>query len=514
MRTMIVWCPDWPVRAVLQANLETTIGSGTPIALFDRSAVFACSATARSQGVRRGQRMRDAQSRCPDLVTLEYDPALDVRAFDPVLAAVEEISPGVQTLRPGTCAVRIQGPSRYYGGEPQAAAVVAERLVGLGVADCRFGVADGPFAAEQAARTALVQDSVVIEPGGSAQFLHPLSVDVLDRPDLVSLLRRLGLRTLGAFAGLSQRDVLTRFGEQGAFAHRLAQGADDRPFVARRPPREQERSVDFEPPLEQVEPIAFSMRRTAEEFVAALADQQLVCTSVWIEVHTDAGEIYERQWLHPRWFDASDLIDRVRWQLGSGSQGGSGVSAPVSQVRLIPDTVAPITDHADGLWGSGPDEQIDRAMSKVQSVLGREAVVSAVLGGGRSPAQRQTLVPWGDPLTPDRSSKAPWPGSLPPPAPATVFDRPGPALVVGAGGQAVGVTARGALTAEPVRFCAAGTKELRPVQAWAGPWPVDERWWDETAARRAARFQVVGVDGSAWLLTVENGRWWTEARYD
>jgi len=25
---------------------------------------------------------------------------------------------------------------------------------------------------------------------------------------------------------------------------------------------------------------------------------------------------------------------------------------------------------------------------------------------------------------------------------------------------------------------------------------------------------VVGVDGSAWLMVVENGRWWTEARYD
>ena len=25
---------------------------------------------------------------------------------------------------------------------------------------------------------------------------------------------------------------------------------------------------------------------------------------------------------------------------------------------------------------------------------------------------------------------------------------------------------------------------------------------------------LVGVDGSAWLMIVENGHWWTEARYD
>ena len=71
-----------------------------------------------------------------------------------------------------------------------------------------------------------------------------------------------------------------------------------------------------------------------------------------------------------------------------------------------------------------------------------------------------------------------------------------------------------AISCEPVRFRAAGDEQWRPVASWAGPWPVDELWWDEAAARRVARFQVVGVDGTAWLMVVENGTWWTEARYD
>ena len=33
-------------------------------------------------------------------------------------------------------------------------------------------------------------------------------------------------------------------------------------------------------------------------------------------------------------------------------------------------------------------------------------------------------------------------------------------------------------------------------------------------ARAVARFQVVAVDGSAWLLMVEGGQWWVEARYE
>jgi len=49
----------------------------------------------------------------------------------------------------------------------------------------------------------------------------PLSVDVLEQPELTDLLRRLGLRSLGAFAQLSGTEVLSRFGPGGAFAHRL-----------------------------------------------------------------------------------------------------------------------------------------------------------------------------------------------------------------------------------------------------------------------------------------------------
>jgi len=509
-RTMVLWCPDWPVRAAVRAVPEP-VGAGSPVALFDHGEIYACSAAARAEGVRRGLRMRDAQARCPELMVLPYDAALDAREFEPVLAAVEEVSPGVQPLRPGTCALRARGPARYYGGERAAAAVLAERLVGLGVTDCRLGIADGPFTAEQAARRAEEQDSVVVGKGESAQFLAPLGVGVLERPALVGLLQRLGLRTLGDFARLSARDVLARFGPAGSYAHRLASGYDAGAVAARRPPPELERHIDFEPPLTEADPVAFSVRRTAENFVQDLLDRQLVCTSVWVEVHTEKQQISSRQWLHPRWFDAADLVDRVRWQVGGEVVQGPG--APVCRVRLVPETVAPLADHAEGLWGGGPDERVHRTMSRVQSMLGHQAVVSATVHGGRSPRDRQRLVPWGDKPTGGRPPDRPWPGSLPPPAPATVFGEPQPAVVVGPSGRPVGVTARGAVTDVPTRFAACRTVALTPVQAWAGPWPVDERWWDSDS-RRAARFQVVGVDGSAWLLTVENGRWWAEARYD
>jgi protein ImuB len=52
------------------------------------------------------------------------------------------------------------------------------------------------------------------------------------------------------------------------------------------------------------------------------------------------------------------------------------------------------------------------------------------------------------------------------------------------------------------------------VRSWAGPWPLEERWWDPPNAARRARFQVVTDDGTAHLLTISSGHWTVEATYD
>ncbi|GAB3941436.1 hypothetical protein GCM10027614_26750 [Micromonospora vulcania] len=149
----------------------------------------------------------------------------------------------------------------------------------------------------------------------------------------------------------------------------------------------------------------------------------------------------------------------------------------------------------------------------MQGILGPEAVVTAVLGGGRSPADQTHLVPWGDERLPARPDAPPWPGRLPAPAPAVVLPSPLAATVHDAAGEPVVISARLAVSAPPARLVV-GTGRPAEVVGWAGPWPVDERWWVPVEARRRARFQVSLADGTALLLAVESGRWLVEAIYD
>ncbi|GLI28914.1 DNA polymerase [Agromyces rhizosphaerae] len=511
-RTIVVWCPDWPVIA---AAREAGLSLESPLALVEKGLVFACSAAARRDGVARGLKLREAQYRSPALELLDYDAALDARAFEPVVRRVEETTPGVQLLRPGALAVRARGPVRYYGGEAEAAEALRAAVGGFGL-PVRVGVADGPFAAEQAARA--TSDSAPVrrvEPGGSAAFIAPLPVGVLVDPRTATLLHRLGVRRLGEFAALPADDVLRRFGPTGSLAHDRAAGRDGARVLARTPPPEWDEQVEFEPPLDRIDQLAFAFRTRAESFIERLTAAKLVCTAVHVEIVDDEGGVSARDWLHPRWFTPGDVVDRIRWQLQGSGSAGAGLRSPIARVRVHPERLDSTGNHEEGLWGTGPDERVHHGLTRVQGMLGHEGVVTATIGGGRMLADREVHVPWGD-RPPEGASDRPWPGSLPSPLPATVFRERVPAGLVDADGAVVTVDERGSISAPPAAFTVAGLAPggQRRVRAWAGPWPVVERWWDEATARRAHRFQVVDDDGAAWLLVRDADEWRAEARYD
>ena len=202
---MVVWCPDWPV--VASGN-----GAAVPVAVVFANRVIACSVAARVDGVAVGLRRREAQGRCPELRVIEQDLGRDARAFEPVLAAIEAFTPKVEVERPGMALFGTRGPSRYFGGDRSLAAKVAAAvdavLAPLGAPRCQIGVADGPFAARgrpgraQGRPATTMASAIVVPPRGSADFVAPFPVAVLDRPELVDLLVRLGLRTLGDLADL------------------------------------------------------------------------------------------------------------------------------------------------------------------------------------------------------------------------------------------------------------------------------------------------------------------------
>jgi protein ImuB len=550
-RTLVVWCADWPVVAA-------GVALDVPAAVLRANRVVACSPAARADGVERHQRRRDAQSRCPELVLIPHDPAAEARAFEPVAGSLEVLTPRIEITYPGACAFPTRGPSRYHGGDEaladRAARLAASALRGRG--PVRVGVADGPFAAALAARrrhasagadagdppaTSTGPTAVrVIAPGATPDFLAPVPVTVLADvggpagADLVDVLERLGIRTLGALAALPVAEIVGRFGAEGLLAHRLARGLDERPPVTAPPPPSWTVAIEIDPPAQQVEAVAFVARGLADDLHGRLAAAGSACTRLVIGAETEHGEIHERVWRTEGTFTPLAIADRVRWQLDGWLQAPQRPSGGLIRLWLAPEEVVPAGGRqlAFGAGAAAVDaveagDRAARALARIQGLLGVEAVRVPEWRGGRGPGERIALVPVAaDDVTEARPAAEPgwvaepWPGVVPEPAPATVHDPLLPATVVDDAGRPVVVTGRGEVSAPPatVSVAARGGGRARAVPAavvaWAGPWPCDERWWDAGSHRRRARLQVTTADALALLLVVEAGRWWVEATYD
>lgn len=446
-------------------------------------------------GVTRGMPRREAEALAPFATVLVRDIAEETRRFEPVVEAIEALVPRVEVMAPGLAVVPISGAVKFYGGEEALAQKVAESISGFG--DARIGVADGPFAARWAAIGATPREPVIVS--DTLRFLRSLDLEALREEvagdSLIATFRWLGVGTLGDLARLPRDALATRFGDEGLHAHRLASG-EDRSALPREIPEELSVEMRFDEPLQTIDAVAFASRKISERMLSRLRSNGVAPHQVSILAEPSSGSPRERIWRSADPFDERALTDRVWWQLRAWVESG-GVPGGIVRIRIAPFDLSG-EGRQPGLFG---DESVrveaERALGRVQALLGPEGVVAGRPQGGRMPGERVAWSRWNEPTPPkDRDPAAPWPGATPAPSPALVPDPPRPLEVE----WDAGMPSR-------VRL---GTR-WEPVLTWSGPWRLIGRWW--TGEEDADRYQLVTSAG-AFLCVVVGSRCFLAGVYD
>ena len=506
-RVLAIWCMDWPaVAATASAELPHTAA----VAVTSANRVIACSAAARAAGVRRGLRRREAQARCPQVHIVGADEARDARFFEGVTAAVDDVVPRVEVLRPGLVVLPVRGAARYFGSEQAAAERLVDAVAAAG-AECQVGIADQLPTAVFAAKAGRL-----VTPGQDAPFLSELSIRQLytepslsgpGREELADLLWRMGIRTFGQFAALPRKDVASRFGIDAVVAHRFVRAEPGRSPSGRELPPDLDAVLHCDPPIDRVDAAAFAGRTLAAALHRSLEAAGVGCTRLAIHAVTAGGGEYSRVWRCAEPLTSDATADRVRWQLDGWltSRGTGRPTGPVIMLRLQPVEVVSAEALQLPLWGGlGSDDRMraSRALARVQGLLGLDAVQLPILSGGRLPTERITLTPFGDEPVPSAATDRPWPGRLPQPAPAVLLDQP--VELLDFQGNPVQVTDRGMFSGEPARLGGTVSRYRGELSWWAGPWPTGEQ---------TACAQVL-VDGTALLLCYRQHRWYLEGAYE
>ena len=498
-------------------------------------------------------------------------------AFEPIVSCVVAHVPLVEVAAPGIIVFSTRGPSRYVGGDDKLAAlvqsavrdavqamIVAARGTPIDAAHAAIGVgvADGRLAAGIAALRALhAGEPLVVAPAESARWLAAAPVralvecvevigavtgaartavpgadDVSSYRDVVSLLERLGLYRFGDVASLSEADLIARFGAFGRDLSRLSRGLDRHPPLAVAPPPDRVCALQFDTPVESRDAVVAACDELAAGLVDHLATDGLAVVRLHVLIDSDHGERSERMWYRSEGFTARSIVESVRWQLDAWITRDAPTSGVVS-LRLSPEQLVADAGRQAALWGGvrDGDRHAQRAVRRVADMNGAESVTVPEWRGDRDPARSfefvrsdavdlEHRVAGGAGVAGGASnlSGRDWRGALPSPSPSIVFDTAqgshpdAPEIaVVDSAGRSVVVDARHTMSGDPARVTIG--EHRYDVVAWAGPWPVEERWWDPRRARRAVRLQLLvrraGEANVALVAVLERRAWRLAAVY-
>ena len=169
-------------------------------------------ALAAGLGLAAGQRATDAMAAHGDLRVAYADPAFEARALARLAAWSRRWSPLTRPDGVDGIALDVTGCTHLFGGEAALLDAMRARLTAMGLT-AHLACAPNHAAAHALARHAAAERPVTMGEAGLAAGLAPLPVAALRvDPASVTLLRRLGLKTIGQVERVPRAALKKRFG--------------------------------------------------------------------------------------------------------------------------------------------------------------------------------------------------------------------------------------------------------------------------------------------------------------
>jgi protein ImuB len=398
-------------------------------------------------------------------------------------------SPRIETNPPDTVIFDVRGLESLYGPAESLAAEI-ERRVGV---PASIAIAPNPDAAMHAARGK--RGVTVMARGRESEVLAPLPVNLLEgSAETAESLHLWGIRTFGEFAKLPTLGVAARLGDEGVELWRLARGEGSRQLRPVAEPLEFEAEMEFEYPVELLEPLSFVLARLLNEICGQLGARSLATNEIRLRLTLENAPEHEALLRLPvPMLDAKAFLKMLQLELN-----GRPPAAPVLKARLAAQPVKPRrTQHGLFMPASPEPEKLELTVARVRHLVGDGRVGTPELRDTHRPDSflMRAFAPRRDRAT------------VTPEAPETIarlclrrFRPPRIAQVIVVNGRPVRVTSL--------------SINGRVVMA-KGPWRTSGDWWTPEVWNRDEWDVAVETGGLYRLFQeIDSGRWFVEGSYD
>src|SRR5438045_3032126 len=128
---------------------------------------------------------------------------------------------------------------------------------------------------------------------------------------ILAILHKWGIHTLGQLAVLDKEQLATRLGSEAVRMWERANGQSSRLLKFVRPPESFEESFEFEHEIETVEPLLFMLRRFLQQLSVRLSGIYLVAKELTLVISFSNRQSYERLFKIPQPTNDVDLLFRM-----------------------------------------------------------------------------------------------------------------------------------------------------------------------------------------------------------
>jgi len=507
---------DLPLAAALRAGPELV---GLPLAVVSgpgpRAEVVAASPEAARQGVRRLASLAHARAACAHLCVRVASPALERTAREALLDAALSLSPRAALAPPsagayaGEAAVYVDasGVSSLFRSEEGFATA-------LGVAAQKLGLPAVATVAGSKGVAHLLARSIaqlgpgavrVLPPGGEAELLSPLPIDLLDPDDdLAEALTRYGVRTLGELLALPRRALATRLGPGVLPLVALARGEHVEAQIPAPARGRLFEAIDLDFAIDRTQPLVFVLQGLLSRLVARLDARALACAELALRFDLEGGGRDER-----RVGLAAPTVDlRALVRLASHALEARPPRAAVVGARAEAEACPLERDQLDLFRPAGPaPEALGRTLAELEALCGAGRVGAPAVVDDHRPGAYAVIRFHGlrSPAARCAAAAPPCASGLRSTAAASLAVRalrpPVRAQVTpGSGGPAF------------VRSAVASGRVLHV----AGPWRTSGGWWSDEDRFAYDYFDVQTSDGTLARLRYDHRAraWEIDAIYD
>jgi DNA polymerase IV len=342
-----------------------------------RGVVATCCYLARTYGVRSAMPMFEARKRCPQAVVVKPNMAKYVKVGREVRRIMFELTPLVEPLSIDEAFLDLTGTERLHGMIP--AKVLArfarqvERDIGITVS---IGLSANKFLAKIASDMDKPRGFAVLSPAEAAAFLAPKPVGFIYGVGAASAAKLAadGFRTIADLQRSEERDMMRRYGEEGARLWRLARGIDGRSVDPVRETKSISAETTFERDIGEFRPLEQTLWNLSEKVSARLKAQALAGATVTLKLKSTDFKLRTRALALSA---PTQLAGRI---FAAGRELLRREVGP-TRFRLIGIGVSHLVDGEGGDLADLIDRrgaQAEHAVDKLREKFGKTAVVKGL----------------------------------------------------------------------------------------------------------------------------------------